>query len=219
MLTVIFKLFVQLTERFIYWCNVIYLFVDLKSTIVIEMIQENKEKKQDAPAERNPSTANQSIDEIKKKISEKEKIIEDYTNQLKRLQAEFENYVKRVGKERSEFEDFVKQKVFAKFLSFADDLECAVAQLKQQKSDELVKGVEIVLNNFHRLLKEEHVCAIEAKGKKPDPYMHEVILTVENSSIPEGAIAEEIQKGYMFKDKVLRPSKVVICKCHTDKNR
>lgn len=176
------------------------------------MNQQNKE----SDAEKKQSTANQSnqsIEETKKKLAESQKTIEEFTNQLKRLQAEFENYTKRVDKERSAFEDFVKQKVFAKFLSFVDDLERAVAQLKQEKSEELVKGVEMVLNNLHKLLKEEHICAIEAKNKMLDPYAHEVILTVENNNFPEGTITEEIQKGYMFKDKVLRPSKVVICKC------
>jgi len=151
----------------------------------------------------------QNIEELNKKIEEQSKIIDDYTNILKILQADFENYVKRVEKEKEEFVKYSNHKIVAKLLTLADDFDKALDVVK--KSDnKIADGIEMIHKHLHKVLQEEGVLPINAVGNKLDPYKHDVIDIVKGEE--EDLVVEEIQRGYMIKDKVLRPSKVRISK-------
>jgi molecular chaperone GrpE len=134
--------------------------------------------------------------------------IEELTNDLKRLQAEFENYKKRSEKECCQFREYSKADIIKKFLPIIDSFELALKNTKNH--DEFVKGIELIYSNFYSVLKEEGLEPISAKGKL-DPYLHEVLLS-EQSDKEEDTIIEELQKGYRFKDKVLRHTKVKVAK-------
>mgnify|MGYP001610872852 CR=1 FL=1 len=140
-------------------------------------------------------------------MGEHQKAIEDYTNTLKRLQADFENYIKRVEKEKEEFVNYSNHKLITKLLVIADDLDKALDVVKDK---EVANGLEMIHKQFHKVLQEEGVLQINAVGAKLDPYMHEVIDIVSGNE--DDLIIDEIQRGYIIKDKVLRPSKVRVSK-------
>ena len=144
--------------------------------------------------------------EHKKKLTDKEKIAE-LTETLQRLQAEFENYKKRVDKEKSEFVKYAKAELIQRLLPTLDTFEIALKSTKD--NEKFVKGMEMVYAQFVSTLQSEGLKPIEVVGKKFDPYLHEVMLK-ERSDKDEGIVLEELQKGYMLNDRVLRHSKVKI---------
>ena len=141
-----------------------------------------------------------------KKPGDKEKI-EELTETLQRLQAEFENYKKRTDKEKQEFSNYAKADLIAKLLPVLDTFEIALKSTKDH--EKFAKGMEMVYAQFFSALEAEGLRPVQAQGKKFDPYYHEVMLK-QKSDKDEGVVLEELQKGYMFKDKVLRYSKVKV---------
>lgn len=133
----------------------------------------------------------------------------DYKEHLQRLQAEFDNYRKRIEKERAEYGKFANHELMFKLLAILDSFELALKNTN--KEDEFAKGIELIYSQFYSLLEKEGLKKIEALNKKFDPNYHEVLL-IENSGKEEDIILEELQKGYMLNNKVLRYSKVKISK-------
>jgi len=134
--------------------------------------------------------------------------IEDYTNSLKRLQAEFENYTKRVDKEKIELSLYASYKVLSKMLPVMDNFDKALENIKPICNEEQFKGLEMIYKQLHKLLEEEGVKPIECIGNKLDPFKHDVIEIVKGDE--DNVVINEVQKGYAMKEKILRPSKVVI---------
>ncbi|PIN75000.1 nucleotide exchange factor GrpE [Candidatus Woesearchaeota archaeon CG10_big_fil_rev_8_21_14_0_10_37_12] len=161
---------------------------------------DNKTKEKEVP----------EIERLKLQIAERETKIQDYTNHLKRLQAEFENYCKRVEKERKEFMGLATERVIVRLLLIIDDFERALQQLNDLP-EQTSKGVEMIFKNLHKVLDEEQVMPIKSVGEKFDPYKHEVLLQVESEE-PENIILEELQKGYTMNGKVIRYAKVKVSK-------
>src|SRR3989338_3680350 len=140
-----------------------------------------------------------ALEVCSKELEKSKALVDDYTNHLKRLQAEFENYVKRVEKQNLEIHSRASERLIVKFLIVIDDFERALHQLKDVPP-ETRKGIEMIFKNLHKVLDGENVTPIKSVGEKFDPYKHEVILQVEDNS-PEETIVEELQKGYMMKDR------------------
>ena len=147
-------------------------------------------------------------------IAEHEKTIEDYTNHLKRLQADFENYMKRAQKEQQAVAETEVNKVISKLLCVVDDFQHTMIHLKNEQTskDEIIKGVEMIFAKLHKFLEGEGLRPIDTNGKLFDTRYHEVILTEETNSVPENTILEELQRGYSRKDNVIRYAKVKIAK-------
>jgi molecular chaperone GrpE len=166
----------------------------------------NKEKQ-----DNNSQPNNQDIiklgEQLKKDLEEKQKIIEDYESSLVRLQADFENFIKRTQKEKEDFAKYSASKVIIKLLNIIDDFERTIQLLEKSNNPEIKAGIEMVHKQFHKILQEEGVKPMPCKGKKFDPYCHEIIDMVEHES-DEGTVVEELQKGYHIHDKVLRTAKV-----------
>jgi len=158
---------------------------------------------------------NEKEDKQVKKKSEKE-IIADLTETLQRLQAEFENYKKRVDKEKGEFVKFSKADVVNKLLPVLDTFEIALKNTSDK--EKFVKGIEMVYAQLFSTLESEGLKPIKAFGKKLDPYFHEVMLK-QKSDKEEEIILEELQKGYMFNDRVLRHSKVKVSEKENKDNK
>lgn len=167
-----------------------------------EGIGEQEDKKQSDEKKVEGSKEKKSV----KKPTEEEKIAE-LTETLQRLQAEFENYKKRIEKEKAEFVKYAKAELIQRLLPTLDTFEIALKSTKD--NEKFVKGMEMVYAQFVSTLQSEGLKPIEAIGKKFDPYLHEVMLK-EKSDKDEGIVLEELQKGYMLNDKVLRHSKVKI---------
>mgnify|MGYP001231723207 CR=1 FL=1 len=151
--------------------------------------------------------------EAKKKHTDKDKLTE-LTDTLKRLQAEFENYKKRVDKEKEEFVKYSKADLIVNLLPILDSFEMG---LRNKDSKEFVKGMELVFSQFVTELEKEGLRPIRTE-EKFDPYLHEVMLK-EKSDKEDGLILEELQKGYMLNDKVLRHSKVKVSEKDSKKTK
>ena len=150
------------------------------------------------------------VNEMKEKM-DSESLLEEYKKDIKRLQADFENYIKRTDKEKEDISRFAGSHIIKKLLNVADSFDSALASIKENYSDDVFKGVHMIYRQFFNLLKEEGVKPIDSLGKRFDPNMHEIIKH-EPGYEDEEIIIKEIQKGYLFYDKVLRPSKVVVSK-------
>jgi len=142
------------------------------------------------------------------KIDPKDKKITELTESLQRLQAEFENYKKYVEKSKSEFVKYAKAEIIEKLLPLLDSFEMALKNTADK--EKFVKGIELIYSQLYSLLEKEGLKKIKAEGKL-DPHYHEVLMK-EKSDKEEDTILEELQKGYMLGDKVLRYTKVKVSK-------
>jgi molecular chaperone GrpE len=138
----------------------------------------------------------------------------EYWDRILRLQADFENTRKRLEKEKQDFLKFANEGIVLELLNVLDDLERTVelAQSKHQDLAAFLKGVEMILVHLYELLKEHGVKPIEAQGKVFDPNLHEALMQAENKDVPEHTVLEELQKGYLLNDRVIRTAKVKVSK-------
>ena len=129
-----------------------------------------------------------------------------------RLQADFENSRKRLEREKQEFIRFANEGLIANLLNVVDDLErtLELAQDKHEDFSAFLKGVEMILAHLYELLKKQGLVPIEAKGKIFNPSFHEALLKAETDELPENTIIEELQKGYLLNDRVIRTAKVKV---------
>jgi len=133
---------------------------------------------------------------------------------LLRVQADFENTRKRLEKDKQEFIKFANEGIILELLNVLDDLERTVSLAEEHKQDvsSFLKGVEMILAHLYEMLKEYGVKPIVAQGKIFDPHLHEALMQVENKDLAEHTITEELQKGYLLNDRVIRTSKVKVSK-------
>ncbi|MDO5835679.1 MAG: nucleotide exchange factor GrpE [Methanobacterium sp.] len=151
-------------------------------------------------------------DEIKKKDEEitiKDQKIEQYHEQLLRLQADFDNFKKRTEKELSDQIQYASEKIILKILDSYEDMERA---LKTGSSHELHQGVEMIYQNLKKILAEEGLEVIPAEGEKFDPFQHEALMAEAHEDFKNGEVIEELCKGYKLNSKVIKYSKVKVCK-------
>ena len=135
-------------------------------------------------------------------------------DKLLRIQADFENTRKRLEREKQDFIKFANESLILELLNILDDLE-RVVNLAESKSQDLpafLKGVEMILAHLYEMLKEHGVKPIDAQGKLFDPNFHEALMQSENSDLPEHTVVEELQKGYLLNDRVIRTAKVKVSK-------
>jgi len=128
-----------------------------------------------------------------------------------RLAAEFENHKKRMERERAKVLAYANEVLLEKFLPVVDNLERALAAATSDAGyDGLVAGVELTLRELKEFLRREGVDPIEAIGGPFDPTIHEAVSTQPSSEVPEGVVIKQIEKGYRFKERILRPAKVIV---------
>jgi len=144
--------------------------------------------------------------ELQKLQAERDSLLD----RLARAQAEFENARRRASKEQQEFRDYAVADAIKSLLPVVDSLERAL----QVKSDaaELRGGVELIYKQLQAALAKLSVNAIVSKGEPFDPRYHEAIEMVETSDAPDHQVIEELQRGYKFKDRLLRPAMVKVAK-------
>ncbi|MGA8526415.1 MAG: nucleotide exchange factor GrpE [Candidatus Sulfotelmatobacter sp.] len=146
--------------------------------------------------------------EIQKLKAERDSLLD----RLARAQAEFENARRRASKEQQEFRDYAVADAIKSLLPVMDSLERAL----QVKSDaaELRAGVELIYKQLQAALAKLSVNPIVSKGEAFDPRYHEAIEMVETRDTPDHQVIEELQRGYKFKDRLLRPAMVKVASNH-----
>ena len=153
-----------------------------------------------------------NIDALRKELEGKDNLAKDRLDQLKYLQADFDNYRKNFERERDNIIRLANEYLISDLLVVVDDLERALSIMKDGKDKE---GVKMVYNNLIKILENQGLRPIETSGKKFDPNFHEV-LCKEACEKEDGLILEELQRGFMLKSKVIRPSKVKISEKQTE---
>jgi molecular chaperone GrpE len=145
-------------------------------------------------------------------IEEKKKLADSYYDQLLRLKAEFENYRARTEKEKQTHRLWGKEEILLKQINLYDVIDQAYSSIKTNASPEsIMKGLELIKNEFGKMLSQEGVTEIECLGKKFDPNIHEAIEYVESDQ-EEGTILEVYMRGYTFGGRMVRPAKVKVAK-------
>ena len=144
--------------------------------------------------------------ELQKVRAERDSLLD----RLARAQAEFENARRRAGKEQQDFRDYATADAIKALLPVIDSFERAL----QAKSDggEFRSGVELIYKQLQDVLAKLGVRPIPAKGEPFDPHYHEAIEIVESNEAPDHVVLEELQRGYKFKDRLLRPAMVKVAK-------
>ncbi len=152
----------------------------------------------------------ENIDEYESRIEELTTENERLRDQLLRKAAEFENYKRRTEIETSNFLKYAGEFVVTQILPVYDDIRRSLEHADSKNNESFKKGIEIVYEKFSRILKEIGVTKIEAKGKDFDFNLHEALMQKEVDDIPPHTVIEEIEPGYMYKDKVIRHTKVIV---------
>jgi len=148
-------------------------------------------------------------------VDEKDRLtaeLQEMNNKYLRLYAEFENYKKRVNKDKEELVKYGNESLLYELLPVIDNLEMALRHASNNVSSGLVQGVEITLKELQKILEKFGLIAIEANNKPFDPLVHHAMTQNERDDIDEKIVVEEFRKGYMLRDKVLRPSLVAVSK-------
>ena len=147
----------------------------------------------------------------KKKKDKKDEKIEELTDRLTRQMAEFDNFRKRTDREKSQMYEVGAKDVIDKILPVVDNFERGLgAVTEEEKEDPFVKGMEQIYKQLMTTLEGIGVKPIEAVGNEFDPDFHNAVMHVEDEEVGENIIVEEFQKGYMYKDGVLRHSMVKV---------
>ena len=172
---------------------------------------EIKESRIDNDDNNNVTKLKEDLTALKEELHEARKSSDNNLNRLKYMMAEFDNYRKQMQKQIDSRIESGKAELLVKFLSLRDDYLRALEMAKQSKSETVViEGLEGILKNFDSLLRSEGVMEIETIGTPFDPNVHDAIGFSHQDEIEENIITKEIRKGYMFNNKVLRPSLVLI---------
>jgi len=159
------------------------------------------------------SIQEEEISELKDRIAELEDRIHDQDCTNLRLRADVENYRKQLDREKEDFMRWANKNVLLDILAVADNFERAIPMLRK-KDPEGAQGMEMVYSQLMKSMEKYGLSKIDVIGKKFDIRFHEAFLQEETDG-PEGVILEELQKGYILNDKVLRHSKVKVSKCRS----
>lgn len=185
------------------------------------MIDENKPPTSDVEADENsaasapaetpqtaqdsPSAEAPSLEEQIKKLLEEKQALYD---QLLRRQADFENYRKRTEREQREFRQYTEAALVESLLPVLDAFERALAAPGSENAEEYRKGVELIYKQLFDILARAGLKPVEAVGKPFDPHYHHAVERVETAEHPDHEVLGELQRGYLLKDRLLRPALV-----------
>ena len=172
--------------------------------------EETEQQPEEAESQKEPETKTKTSFFGKKK-KEKDKFeqqIEDLTDRLKRSMAEFDNYRKRTEKEKSSMYIIGAKDLVEKMLPIVDNFERGLAQAPED--DPFAEGMKMIYKQMMTAFDEMGVKPIEAVGKEFDPNLHNAVMHVEDESVGENIVVEEFQKGYTYKDFVVRHSMVKV---------
>ena len=152
-----------------------------------------------------------SDENLEEKQDKKDIAIADLTDRLKRSMAEFDNFRKRSDKEKATMFDMGARSIVEKILPIVDNFERAmVAAPKEGDGKAFADGITMIYNQLKKTLEDLGVKPIDCVGQAFDPNFHNAVLHVEDESLGENVVAEELLKGYMYKDSVLRHSMVKV---------
>ena len=151
------------------------------------------------------------MEEQKDKKDKKDQQIEELTDKYRRTMAEFDNFRKRTEKEKAAMYEIGAKDVIEKILPVVDNFERGLATIPEDdKATPVAEGMDKIYRQLTKVLEDVGVKEIDACGKEFNPDYHNAVMHVEDDNYEENVIVEEMQKGYMYKDQVLRFSMVKV---------
>lgn len=181
-------------------------FVDLEENTHEETIETTLEE------EGNTSTQSEDAVQADDAVVEQlNKQLDEANNKLLRVQADYDNFRKRTQKEKEELAKYASAKLVENLLPAIDNFDRALAASAASGDYEaLAKGLEMIYRQLLTTMEAEGLTAMEVVGVPFNPEYHQAVMTVETDEYEEGIVVEELQKGYMLKDKVIRPAMVKV---------
>ena len=157
------------------------------------------------------SEENEEAETVLKKKDKKDEKIQELNDKLMRTMAEFDNFRKRSEKEKSTMFEIGAKDIIEKILPVIDNFERGLNALsEEEKESAFAQGIEQIYKQFVTVLDDAGVKVIETVGKEFDPNLHNAVMHIEDDSLGDNIIAEEFQKGYMYKESVVRHSMVKV---------
>lgn len=175
----------------------------------IEIIDE---KDEDTAGDSTSDLNQNSAKDLEEKIAELQQEKDDVYDKLIRLQAEYDNFKKRTQKEKQSERKYKSQDLVNELLPAIDNFERALQVEVSDEASNFVEGVSMVYRQIQDALNSQGVEEIESVGKEFDPNIHHAVMQVEDEEQESNIILEEMQKGYMLKDRVIRPAMVKVNK-------
>jgi molecular chaperone GrpE len=174
--------------------------------------EKDKEKSKPSDETNNEDSNNNKADEAaEQKILQLENELNDYKDRLLRKAAEFENYKRRTENDQLNLFKYAAESFIIKILPVIDDFERSLQHIDKSTDINSVKeGVHLVYEKFQKVLGEQGVSKIDAVGKPFDVHYHEAIMQRTDEDSEPHTVLDEIESGYLYKDRVIRHSKVIV---------
>ncbi len=167
--------------------------------------QEQPQPEQSVPEQKS------ELEFLAEKVADLEKQSAAYKDQLLRKAAEFDNYKRRTEADTLNFAKFASENIITQLLPILDDLSRSLKSGQEKlESDPFYKGVELIYTKFVKILEAQGLKTMETVGKEFNVEYHDALMQVPKSDIPPHTIVEEIEKGYLLFDKVIRHAKVIV---------
>lgn len=176
----------------------------------------NGEEQQETPQQAQKGDPLEKSSNIEEQLAEAQSEAAELKDRMLRLAADYENYKKRTERERATAMKYAGEKIFREFLPVVDNLERAVDQGNVENADAekklagLMEGVELTLQSLYASLNKFEVEAIESEGQPFDPNKQEALTMQESDTVPANHVVTEFEKGYFYKDRLLRAAKVIV---------
>jgi len=172
-------------------------------------IKQGKFRKQ--KTKKNGTVSQKKYDKLKQELEEQQQAFEEMKDKYYRAAAEFDNFKKRTNKELSTFHKYAGEKVLREIIPIFDDMSRALDNEPEKESNDST-GLAMIYKKFSNILKNLGVEPIETVGEDFNPDLHHALMVREEEDIAPDKVLEEFEKGYMYKDKVLKHAKVVVSK-------
>jgi molecular chaperone GrpE len=153
------------------------------------------------------------LEKLRKQLEEKTKQCDEYFDVLQRTAAEYDNFRKRTAKEKEVLYSEALGDVIAAFLPVIDNIERALGACSQNNEEDeqsIKEGINLIYRQINDILEKLGVEKIKSVGEVFDPKVHDAVMHIEDESYEDGIVVEEFQKGYIYKDKVIRHSVVKV---------
>ncbi len=174
--------------------------------------KEEKVSKKKVSEKKDKAKVVDHLQEMETRLESVEQEAKEAHDRFLRVSAEFENYKKRSVREMDEFRKFANESLIREMLTVVDNLERALnsSNNDNQKNSPIAEGVDMTLKEILKVFKKFNVKPIEALGKPFDPNFHQAAMQEETNEHPENTVLNELEKGYMIHDRLLRPAMVVV---------
>ena len=165
----------------------------------------------------NPSSSHElemvptnAVRELETQMESLRKEKDEIYDRLLRKHADFENFRKRIEKDKREFQQYALSDIVGDLIFILDNFERALSHADESSNPEYRKGVELIYRQLRDLLEKRGLKIIESKGQMFDPNFHEAVAREPRNDVEEGTILEELQRGYFFQNRLLRPAMVKV---------